>query len=237
MSPVPDGNYTNQDIHLVANIIDNDSVPEELSVTWSSEEGELPLDVVIDDDGNHSAFTLLSSGNQDLIVTVSDDQGNTSREFVTIIVTENTAPVCSFTNQNQNHSISNSLLLEGFAQDTESQNTSLVVDFTSDLDGILGSTSPEIDGLVTFETQFETVGVHTITMTVTDETGSTCNAEQIWSVMNGPVVEITVPQENDMFATGSSVSFEAIITDIEDPYSVITAEWNFPQMGSYLRKA
>ena len=233
INPIADGvYYSNQTIELTALISDEDSPQEELRISWENQDGLIEVDITVDEDGTHSAQTLLNSGTQELILTVTDEQENSSTESVTIEVTKNTAPECFIYTQNHNISISNTLLLEAFAEDLESNESDLTVEFTSDLDGTIGTTSPNVDGIVSIETNFNTIGNHTVTMTVTDEAGSTCVDQQIWGVMNGPQVEIIYPVSGEILPTYSVIFFEGFVSDQEDSNTEINVEWESATDGT-----
>ena len=233
ISPISTGNYySDQAIEFVAKINDEDTPHENLTINWFNQDTEVELDLTVDEEGNHSGSMLLSSGVKELTITVSDELGQSSSESVTIQVTKNTKPECFIYTQNQNISISNTLLLEAFAEDIESDEIDLLVQFSSNLDGVIGTTSPNNDGIISIQTSFETIGNHTITMTVTDEAGSTCTDQQIWGVLNGPLVEIIQPINGDIFPTGSPILFEGIISDLEDLHTEINVEWESATNGT-----
>ena len=86
----------------------------------------------------------------------------------------NTAPVVSFESpaEGEGFQAGDVVTFVAWVEDSESDPDELVLEWTSDLDGLLSeSTTPSDDGQTTFATAALTEGIHTITLKATDPRG------------------------------------------------------------------
>jgi hypothetical protein len=103
-----------------------------------------------------------------------------------------------------------SITFTGTATDTQDGNISSSIEWTSDLDGALG-TGASISTTLS-------VGTHLITADVTDS-GGLSDSDSITVTVNPntpPSVTITAPPDGSVFNEGQSITFTGIATDAED---------------------
>ncbi len=179
-----------------------------VSHSWTSN-----IDGVLDSgNGAYSEFSTssLSQGIHTITFTVTDNDGNTGSDTIVIGVEQSTMPVASITSPSdgQEFKYGDMVTFAGYGTDSNGFITSY--QWTSDIDGNLGSTTA-------FSTDSLSAGTHTITFTVTDNDGNTnldtltINVKQT----NAPVVSIITPDDEDDFMAGDAITFNAIASDTD----------------------
>ncbi len=117
-------------------------------------------------------------------------------------------------------SASEAIEFVGTVGDSEDHPTSLIVSWSSDVDGVLQSGIPsDDDGSTLLTTGSLSPGGHTIVLHVADPSGKT--AEDNISILvvdvdAAPVINILRPSDDDVGVETEEFSFEAVVTDIQD---------------------
>ena len=114
---------------------------------------------------------------------------------------------------------------EGSASDVDIPSNELSVEWSSDKDGLIGTSTPNSSGEVAFVYDSLSVNAHTITMTVTDEVGASCSDFVVYTVGTPPELVMTSPLDGSLFNQGEAVTFRAEVTDNEDLPPEIVLEW------------
>ena len=101
----------------------------------------------------------------------------------------------------------------------------LSIEWSSDKDGALGSSSPDSSGNVSFPFADLTVNTHVISMTVTDEIGAECVANRTYTVGTAPSITIDAPTDGDVINEGAPITFSATVSDSQDQPDAIALDW------------
>jgi hypothetical protein len=160
---------------------------------------------------------------------VTDSTGKTGTASVIINVgPPNSSPTCAITAPADNSPSSSGDLVQfkGTAEDVDVPSDWLAVEWSSDKDGVVGSSTPNTDTTVTFNYSSLSVETHVITMTVSDEVGATCTTSITHTVGTPPEVIITGPGSGDIVNDGDLVTFTATVSDDKDKASDIDLEWS-----------
>ena len=103
--------------------------------------------------GAIEGFGILSLGNHIITLTVTDSDGLfiVLNEIITVGV-PNEIPTCSLLSPSNGDAFpsSNTIEIQGEVSDVETIVTSLQVKFQSDIDGVLGTSTPDSNGQVYF---------------------------------------------------------------------------------------
>ncbi|MDX1693334.1 MAG: hypothetical protein R3208_06195 [Ketobacteraceae bacterium] len=162
-------------------------------------------------DGSISSPALLSLGDHLITATVVDSAGLTEQATVSVsvVASNNTAPVVSIISPANNSGFGEgiALTLQADASDAEEGNLSGLVSWRSSLDGAIASPATL------------SVGTHTLTATVTDSQGATHTdsvAVTITTVNTAPVVSILSPASGTTVDEGTSLLFTAEAMDEQE---------------------
>ncbi|MEM7822924.1 MAG: PKD domain-containing protein, partial [Candidatus Aenigmatarchaeota archaeon] len=120
----------------------------------------------------------VGDGTHNIIVYAIDNAGNIGSAEVWFTVNTtvpNTPPNAIITAPSTGSSYISGTLINftGLATDAETANNTLSVTWTSNISGLLNNNPPDVNGSVGFSTSALPVGVHNITLTVTDSGGLT----------------------------------------------------------------
>lgn len=231
LTPVPENSfYVNQPLIFSALVSDVEDNNEDLIIQWSSSlDGELELDTTIDSFGEISDFTALSFGQHAIELRVEDSTGKvTTDEVVIEVIEENSPPDCEILEPSNSSAFptGETIQFRATATDIDIPNDLLNVEWISDKEGTFGSSIPTTNGDIGFNYSALSNDSHTITMLVTDEMGTTCSDQVLISMTTGPAATIEFPADGDIVETGSIVSFEGRVFDIDDSINSLEIEWS-----------
>ncbi len=203
ISPIDGSNF--KDGHeIVFSGLGDDTDGTIVSYEWTSN-----LDGVI---GNTNSFSLtsLSIGVHAITLTVTDDDGAEGDDIITVTVVELHAPVASITSpeNGDNYKDGQTILFSGTGSDSDG--TIVSYEWTSNLDGVIGNTN-------SFSLDSLSVGIHAITLTVTDDdtlTGSDSITIEV-KALQAPIASILNPNEDDHFKDGHNILFSGTGTDAD----------------------
>jgi hypothetical protein len=230
-APTSDGVYYSDQLTVFEGTIsDGEDDPGSLGVVWES-----GLDGVLtggfdepDSEGALLGSTTLSEGEHFLTLTVTDTTGKEGRDSVTFMVgPANSTPTCAITAPVTGDAGPSGATVTflGEVGDVDVPSDWLTVDWESDKDGVIGASSPDSSGNVTFPYSTLSVDTHVVTMTVTDEVGATCATNVIYTVGTAPTLVVTSPATGDVFNETAAVPFSATVSDAEDLVTAITLSW------------
>jgi len=160
--------------------------------------------------GNFSSFSTssLAVGTHTITFNVIDDEGKTDSDSITINVKQLVAPTASIVSplNDQEFKENDTITFSGYGSDSDGTIVSYA--WTSSIDGALSTSSQ-------FTSSNLSTGTHTITFTVTDNNGLTDSDSVIINVkeVNAPVVSIILPNNEDDFKEGESITFTAVASD------------------------
>jgi hypothetical protein len=160
--------------------------------------------------GTGGAFTKrLSNGTHTIRAKVVDAGGLAGKASVTVTV-GNVPPTVSISDPPDGASVvvGSPVTFRGSATDVEDGDLTSTLQWTSSLDGALGSGGNVAATL--------SVGTHTITASVTDSRGATATATETITVNRSntpPTIRITAPADGSSFARGTLVTASASASD------------------------
>lgn len=157
---------------LAGTAYDADVSADQLAAEWSSDRDGV-LGAVTPTSGGAVllATTSLSAGTHVLTLTIADDASATCVASVTYAVRG--APIVAIDAPLDGDVLLDSAIaaISGTATDLEDLSTDLLVEWSSDVDGLLFADSPDSDGSTAFTSDTLTPGVHELTLQATDTDG------------------------------------------------------------------
>ena len=222
--------YNDQLIHFSALLADTEDSPEDLQYEWeSSLDGILPITSAIDSDGTVEAYIFLSQGQHALSLKATDSSGKSTTESLALQVNgENHEPECSITQPSDEGvvTVGQSVLFRGTATDEDINNGILSVSWSSDLDGVINTTSPDSSGSMSFGYAQLSPGSHNIRLEVEDDAGGLCSASMVLFVGTPPSLSISSPSNGQVYTFGEAIVFQGTVGDQEDLASDISISWD-----------
>ena len=193
ISPLPAGvYYSDQKITFEALVEDEEDDADQLLAIWTSDlDGELDVDSEINNAGTAIGYGYLTQGEHAIKLYVEDTTGKSDTESIIINVgPPNSAPLCEITAPNMGYAGPQNQNIDFMASvsDVDIASNLLTVTWSSDKDGELGSSTPNSSGDVLFSYSALSVNTHTVTMTVTDEIGTSCTDFISYTVGTPPEV-------------------------------------------------
>lgn len=212
---------------LEADVSDAETPLSELVVRFRDEDGAVFADAVpVDDAGNAAASALLPEGNVVLVAEVTDGAGQTVTDTLGLVVgAPSTPPTCGFLAP-ANDTVSpvgDPLEFQVEAADADVPSTALLGELSSSIDGDLGLLVFDGAGQASTTESGLSVGSHTISLLVTDDTALTCAASLSITIAGPPTASITTPQAADLLDEVTSVALTGLVTDAEQDDSSLLA--------------
>lgn len=231
LEPAEDGSYYSDTPIVFQGLVgDNEDSPDTLTAEWTSDiDGALPIDSAPTSAGEVSGSAYLSEGAHLITLTVTDTSGRTAEATVPIRVSgPNSIPECSILSPASGtvSPVGETVLFEATASDADIPANTLQVQWLSDKDGLLGTSTPSSSGNVYFGYADLSINTHTITLEVRDEVGALCNDIILLHVGNGPSVTLDSPTTGEVVNEGDPVTFQATVSDAEDRATDLTIEWS-----------
>ena len=204
-------------VELAVRVNDDVDEPSALTLAWTDASGAaLDLSTTPDDDGVVSDSVLLAEGTYTVTLTATDSDGLSGVASTTFVVeAPNNLPSCEITAplSGANGPAGEPLLLVGLVSDLDQAPETLTVSWSSDLAGLLGASTPSAAGEVSLTVDELPFGTHTLTLSVLDAVGASCEAEALYSVGVPPELELLAPLDGDLYNEGELVSFVATASD------------------------
>jgi len=211
---------------------DNEDLPEDLRVSWliAGEERCSPS-APTEGEGRTRCDVSFSFDKQSITFRVEDSAGDTAEQTVDIRLVENTGPTVTITSPtpDQRYRINDLINFEGTVSDGEDSPEGLQVWWESDVEGVLDDLGLTVmsDGRVT-GTGTLTLGTHILRLLALDTSGRESNASIVIEVVQmaiPPEIEIISPTDGEQFEVGSTINFEAQISDEMTPTEELQVEW------------
>lgn len=174
-------------------VFDGEVSTEMLVVTLESNRDGVMETPILNSVGEFSIVTDgLSLGQHTLILSATDEMGEQCSTQVDVLV--NARPVLSFIEPSSGSIFNDgeSITFSASVSDYETNSDSLLIEWSSDLDGVVGTASA-VNGVASLTTDALSVGSHTMTLTVTDALG-TSTVDSLMLNVNGvptaPVISL-----------------------------------------------
>ncbi|MAA80626.1 MAG: hypothetical protein CL916_15325, partial [Deltaproteobacteria bacterium] len=241
-SPTLDGTYYDGSyVTFEGRITDTEDAEETLTAVWNSSiDGDLEVDTAPDSEGDILGAAYLSEGEHFIKLTVTDSSGKQGSESVVINVgPPNNPPQCSINAPEHGFEMREDepVILEGTAQDPDIPNELLYVEWSSDIDGVLGSSIPDSSGDAQLSLSGLSPGVHLITLTVQDDQDISCSDNISIDVEIGnypPVLEeVLISPDTDTFV-GDTRTCSYTFSDPDGDSVTATYDWNNDTTGTWL---
>ncbi len=230
-APTADGvYYSDALITFEGTVADTEDAAESLTVQWTSDAtGAIEGD--FNTPGTEGALlgaASLDEGEHFITLTATDSTGKEGTDSVVITVgPPNSAPDCAISAPVDGSAGPEGALVmfTGTVSDADVAANLLSVDWSSDKDGPIGSSTPDSEGAVSFPYEALTINTHVVTLTATDEMGASCAANVVYTVGTPPVLNITAPTDGDILSHDAPVVFEATVEDNEDTPDAVALSW------------
>ena len=210
---------------------DNDDGVDTLDVAWRSDaSGTLSGEGTLDGSIQTFVTSDLGTGEHVITVTATDPDGQASEDTVSIVMSENSAPLVAIDHPTDGAEIDEGaeLTIAVTAWDPEEDADSLRLTWSIDDTPQIGAPEhPGSDGLANLVVSDLAVGRHSIAVTATDLAGlsHTDTAEFVVLENMPPTVEITSPAEEEIFAVGDDVSVWIEASDPEEHVDSLILSW------------
>lgn len=229
-SPVVDGvYYSDQLMTFRGTVADAEDDAESLGAWW--EYGATRLDAVEatpTSAGEVLGYATMPEGAHGLELHVLDSAGNEGIATVLVDVgPPNSAPTCAIVAPADGGAGEDGERVDFAAAvaDADVAADRLTVEWSSDKDGVIGTSTPDTDGSVDLAISSLSVNAHRITLRVTDEVGATCTQSIGWTVGTAPTITLETPTPDELVNAGDNLMFSALVTDNEDVASDLLVTW------------
>ncbi|MBM4393056.1 MAG: hypothetical protein FJ090_18175 [Deltaproteobacteria bacterium] len=175
VSPTDGNDYFANQLTLFEGLVsDGEDRAEEMSVTWeSSVDGVLGFSSTPTSDGKTNGSTMLTVGEHQITLTVTDSTGRTGSDTTTIDVAVGEKPEIELVSPVMGDvvNLDEIVFFEAKVSDYEDDPETMSLSWESDLDGVFSTQSASSDGNAAFSFDSLSRGVHTITVYATDSDG------------------------------------------------------------------
>ena len=183
--------------------------------------------------GGSFSISSLSAGSHTITASVTDSGGLTGSAQVSLTVTVpvNQPPAVSISAPANASTFTPGELVQflGSAVDAEDGDLTANLQWTSDLDGVIGAGG-------SFSISTLSLGTHTITAAVADSGSLTGSAQVSVTVTvpgnSAPSVSISAPVNGSIFTQGDSIAFVGDATDVEDGSLAANLQWTSNRDGN-----
>ena len=223
--------YSDIPISFQGTVADAVFAPEEIAIEWSSDAGGVISDASAtpSSDGEFEGQGSLSEGAHTVTLTGTNLNGQSGTSTVDITVgAENSLPLCEITSPEDGSAGPEGveITLVGAVSDTDIPYEWLMASWESDLDGVLGDSTPTADGEVSLSWSGLSLATHAITLTVTDEVGGECQSSISYTAGTPPTATISAPVTGLIVNHGDPTTFEGEALDEDDAPEILTIDWS-----------
>lgn len=182
--------YTDLQFAMMGWVEDSEEPAEGLRVEWRSDlDGLLEVESNVTTSGEVSALSTLGIGTHALSLLAENTSGKQGSDTVVIVVgPPNTAPGCAITAPEEGARIAQDAdtFFGGSTLDVDQPADELIATWTSDLDGSLDNAHPTTAGDINAMLSGLSLGIHTITLSVSDELSAICTDTILVQVQAAP---------------------------------------------------
>jgi hypothetical protein len=216
-------------VTFVGTAADVDTENTQLTAHWERDGETLCASAPLSAKGETVCTVQVMPEDHTLSLTVSDGEHEATDEIdLTVIASFAPNVLILSPTSSDVHYVDQPVTLRGLASDTEDEPQSLVLSWTSDLDGVLveGQAS-DLFGELTADV-FLSQGAHTITFRADDTMGKSAVdsvAVNVGPANSAPTCGISLPVSGDFVGAGTVVNFSANIADVDIGASALSVEW------------
>ena len=249
--PVPPANgdpvpmQAGEGLSFRASVVDAEDPPEEITIAWiavSTQEGGNSEPVVLgestpDSDGL-SDFVVagLEAGPWLVVARATDTDGGSDEASMAIdVIAVNTPPDVEIISPTADAVfVEDAVITFSAAVADDRGNDQLTAEWFDSLDGVLNTAPPSSAGLLTFSSSALTVGMHTITVTVTDGGSLTGQDQVTFEVESGnlPPTVPTVDLTPDFPNAGDDLMCSVLVASTDPEGLAVTLSWSWFKNGS-----
>ena len=214
--------------------------PSRLRARWLVDEVVLCDSAAPAADGTTTcAFPTGEAGEREIRLEVSDSAGRaaSATTTVTVATAASDIPTCVITAPGdggasvEGAAVELAAFLGDVGADGLAHPERLTIAWSSDKQGLLGTSVPGTDGSVVFTTSALWGGTHELMLRATDAEGNTCADAITWSVGTPPSVTITDPLDGDVHDEGSPALLAGLVEDPEDLPGELWVRWESDRDG------
>ena len=221
--------YSDQKVTFLGQIGDAEDTVEMLNVEWISDiDGTLNANIEVSSGGEISSASYLNEGEHLITLAVTDSTDKREIDTTTITVgPPNSAPSCQITAPESGSTVVNGdlIVFEATVADADVSVDRLSIEWTSDKDGNLGTSTANTDGTVSFSVAALSVDNHNITLRVEDELEATCVDSIFVQVGTPPTVTIQSPIAGSTINETDPVVFTILVEDEQSQPNDVGLVW------------
>ena len=176
--------------------------------------------------GGSVSTTALSVGVHTITASVVDLNGSPGSDVITVTINSPPTVTISAPTDGSSFAAGTDITFTGTASDPEDGDLTASIDWSSNLDGSFGTGG-------SFSTTTLSVGVHTITASVTDGGGLPGSDVITVTINSPPTVTISAPTDGSSFTTGTDITFTGTASDPEDGDLTASIDWSSNLDGSF----
>ncbi len=215
---------------LLGRVSDTDHDALTLEVSWLVDEEERCGPLTPDEAGTVSCELALEAGEYAVTLVVSDPQGASGSDQITLVVEATGTPVVNIEAPTEGASFyaDEAVALEATVTDAEDLTTALAIAWESDLSGPLDVELSYGSGGAVSSEVYLVEGEHTLTLTATDSHGKVGEDHVSVSVgpaNSAPTCAITAPEEGASGSEGEAVDFEGVVGDADQAAPELAVAW------------
>ena len=188
------------------------------SIDWSSN-----LDGSLGTGGSVSTSSL-SVGTHTITASVTDSDGNTETDTTAVTIQPNSVPTVSITSGGGTYLESQTVQLQGTASDAEDGSLTGSIDWSSNVDGPLGTGG-------SISTSSLSVDTHTITASVTDSDGNTTTDTTVVTIEPDTAPTVSITAGGGTYLAGATVRLRGTASDAEDGSLTASIDWSSNRDG------
>lgn len=217
------------EVLFVGNVSDPNHGPEELRASWVYGGEELCSNQVPDVDGT-TTCTIVMAESTDIVLEVQDPDNARGSDMRTLTIVPSAPPVAEIVRPEPTGVFysDQKVTLEGVVSDAEEESSVLLVQWDSDIDGLLNvASTPDASGVVV-GASYLSEGEHFLKIQVEDSSGKIGFDDvtiRVGPPNSPPECSIVSPQDGDSGGTGELVSFTGTASDVNVPSTVLQANW------------
>jgi hypothetical protein len=216
-------------VELVGEVGDPDQPAPELAVTWSSDrDGPLATSVPAAD-GTVAAEAFLSGATHELTLRVVDERGATCVATVTHAMGNPPELVLLAPTDGSVLAEGVPVVLSATATDPEDPADALVVEWSTDLDGLLVATAPDSGGVVSAVVT-PSRGTHAATLLATDTDGFTARVDSVFTVDGLPTAPTVTVSPADPRTDDDLVAAVAV-PSVDPEGDAVVYRWSWLRDG------